>query len=741
MSSTTAETTPNESADATEATAVERADRAADRAERILGLIVKQKGGSRRAGQVNMARHVATAFARRAPMMVQGGTGIGKSLAYLVGAIAAGSQVAVAPHTKALQDQLRGDLDLIAEALDGALDDQEYLDALDEKDRERDIRLFRDFSYAVIKGRSSYVCLAKTSGGAGTADEPPAMLDLNAAPDDAGPGPTSELGQEVKKLAEWSKTTETGDRADLPFPTSPKAWDQVSTSASECTGKGCPFYEECFAQLAHEQAKNANVIVINQKYLALSMKLPFLLPDTVAAVVVDEAHEFPSVVADTFGAEVTAKRMHNAVTKARAAMELKKDTRDGKRADDAEKAIADLETMLVQATRDLRSADRTILVKEPIRDALDGCKNLIEGLGRLVETHMSTSNETEKAHKQNTQRMMDNLVDDIGLLIIGDTDDQVAWVDKRDHDVVMRAARFDVSETIYKTLLFEKRAVVFTSATLTVEGAFEIPAKTMGFSRGPWAGQIVESPFDYQSQGVIYTPPNMPEVSTKPDKAQDYFAAVAAEAADVARAAGGRTLVLCTSRAGVNAVSERLTAALGSEFPILVQSPGVLAKELARQFSEDPRAILIGTRTFWTGVSVEGDTCAAVVIDKIPFPSPGDPIIAARSEKADREDGRGAGFRQVSLAEANLTLVQGAGRLIRTVKDRGVIVICDPRVHVSGPWVKRYGAGLRRSLPPFPGTTDKAKVLEFLRNIDATADDQQAAKVEIEETDDTGVGE
>lgn len=731
MSSTT--TTP-----ATNGGPTTDADRAADRAERLLSLIVKHKGGSRRDGQVKMARHVAASLTAKRPLMVQGGTGIGKSLAYLIGALGADRQTAVAPHTKALQDQLRDDLDLIADAFTAAAEDEEYLNALDDYERETDLALFGSFSYAVIKGRASYLCLAKTSGAPGDGDEPTALLDLEEAAT-GGPAsePTSELGKEIKKLTEWSKNTTNGDRVDLPFPVSGRAWDQVSTSANDCTGKACPFYEECFAERAHEEAKAANIIVINQKYLALGMKLPFLLPQTLAAVIVDEAHEFSAVVADTFGATVTTKRMLNVITKARSAMELKKDTRDGKKAEDAERVTNDFGKMLEDATRRLSiGADRTVLPKEPMREALSLCRDTFRVLEGMVETHMSGTSEKEKAHKQNTERMLQNLVEDLGLLLDGDTDEQVAWVEKEGGGggVVMRAARFDVSDTIFEGLLYEKRAVVFTSATLTVEGGFEIPAKTMGFSLGPWTGQIVESPFDYQRQGVVYTPENMPEPSTKPDKAEDYYAAVAAEATEVARAAGGRTLVLCTSRKSVNAISERLQASLGSEFPVLTQAPGVLPKDLARQFSEDPRSILVGTRTFWTGVSVEGDTCAAVVIDKIPFPSPGDPIIAARSEKADREDGRGAGFRQVSLAEASLTLVQGVGRLIRTVHDRGVIVICDPRVHTSGPFVKRYGAGLRRSLPPFPGTTNKAKVLEFLRDIDATADDAAPAKVEVEET-------
>lgn len=713
---------------------------AADRAERLLAVIVKAKGGSRREGQVQMARHVATALSERCPLMVQGGTGIGKSLAYLVGAIAAGKQVAVAPHTKALQDQLRGDLDLIASAFAVAARDNEYLDGLSADELAADAALFANFAYAVIKGRSSYVCLSKTAEGpAGAGEEPPAMLDLEGgAGGSAAKGPSSELGLEVKKLAEWSKTTPSGDRADLPFPVSGKAWDQVSTSANDCAGKGCPFYEDCFAELAHEEAKEANVIVVNQKYLALAMKLPFLLPTTVEAVVVDEAHEFSSVVADTFGAEITTKRMTNAITKCRGAMELKKDTPGAKKANDAERAANDFETALGDATRNTRGADRTILGKAPIRDGLSLCRETFQVLSGMVETTMKATTDQEKAHKQNTQRMLTNLVEDLDLVLEGDTDDQVAWVQKDYRDIVVRAARFDVSTTIYEDLLREKRAVVFTSATLTVAGGFDIPAKTMGFTRGPWTGQIVESPFDYQAQGVIWTPQNMPEVSTKPEKAQIYYKAVADVATRVAQAAGGRTLVLCTSRAAVTAISDHLQASLGAEHTVLTQAPGVLPKDIARQFSEDPRSVLVGTRTFWTGVSVEGDTCAAVVLDKLPFPSPADPIIAARSEKADREDGRGAGFTQVSLAEASLTLVQGVGRLIRTVSDRGVIVLCDPRVHPTGPHVKRYAPGMRRSLPPFPATTDEPKVMDFLRTIDTTADDAQPTKIEIEETAEDG---
>lgn len=684
----------------------------AGRAEALLDIIVKVKGGSRREGQVDMARETATAISEGRPALIQAGTGVGKSLAYLAGALAAGRQTVVAPQTKALQDQLVNDLELIASVF---------------PEGEDPAPLRHRPTHTVIKGRSSYLCLAKTNTKDEEEGETPLVEEF---------APTSEMGKEIKELHKWSEATDSGDRAHLPFTVSHGAWKQVSSTAEECNGKACPFYEDCFAEKVREEAKSVDIIVVNQAFLATHMKIASpgsparLLPETVGSIIVDEAHEFSGVVAGVFGAEVTTKRLHNVVST------VMKPVREDRNncAEKAKDAIDALEEV-IYPPKPPKQADLELLTHENVRQALSNARQALDTISPLLML-LSEATEEDQSRKKQLRRTLHNAIFDIDLLLMGTTDRQVAWVDKQRGQTMMHSAQFDVSDTIHQRLLSEFGGVVFTSATLTIGGSFDLTASTLGFDKGPWSGHIVESPFDYQNQGIVWTPSDMPIPSTKKHEAKEYFDAVADVAARVAKAADGRTLVLCTSRASVTAVSEALASRLSNRNTLLVQDGEAQPKQLAKEFAEDPHSVLVGTRTFWTGISVEGDTCAAVILDKMPFPSPGDPIIAARSDKADRERGPWSGFKEVSLAEATLTMIQGSGRLIRTVQDRGVIVFCDPRVHSSGPHRKRYAETIMRSLPPFPVTGDEERVMKFLREINESADDTRVS-IEVKEEDDS----
>lgn len=636
------------------------------------------------------------------------------SIAYLAGALASGRQAVIAPHTKALQDQLRDDLDLIKSAFPAGKEG-----------------VIPTPSYAVIKGRSSYLCLSKVKGdGTGAPEEPQSILDQ--AEEIVSSGPTSKLGKEVKSLHDWADNTATGERSDLPWPVSGKAWEQVSTTSNDCLGKACNFYEDCFANIQRKKAFASDIIVVNQAFLAAWMKTPQILPESVGAVIVDEAHEFNGVVADAFGSNVTPGRIDHTVSRALTALtkaDAKEQAETGaKEARDAAEALS--KKLVIKDKWERTSMDLPGQVEEEIRLVA----SRVERLREQASAYISVSNDQEKAKKENLLREMENLRDDLKMILEGRNDQQVVWAEKGFKDKVgLRAARFDVSDTIFTNLLYKIRSVAFTSATLTIAGNFALTAGNFGFDKGPWAGKIVESPFDYEKQGLIWMPEGMPEPGPR-EKGQAYTKKVAEVAEQTARAAGGRTLVLCTSNASVKAVSEHLSKVFkSSEHQVLAQGVGDLsAKELAKRFTEDPSSILVGTRTFWTGISIEGDTCAAVVIDKVPFPVPSEPIIKARSDKADRIQGRGAGFKTVSLAEACLTMVQGAGRLVRTVHDRGVIVICDPRLHPGGQYMKFYAPGMMQSLPPFPVTSDTGQALQMLKDINATANDA-VASLEIED--------
>lgn len=666
-----------------------------------------------------MARYVAMGITRGMPLIAQGGTGTGKSLAYLSGALASQRQVVVAPHTKALQDQLRADLDLIADAFaDGGSDDT----------------LTEPPTYGVIKGRTAYVCLARVTA--------PAEGDMTL---DGLTGeitsPSSGLGQEIKALQEWSETTETGDRAEVPFPVTAKAWSMVSTSADDCTGKECPFYNQCFAEKARREAAESDMIIINQSYLAMAMRLPFLLPETVGGIVVDEAHEMGDTIADVFGAQVTIRRLENALARARGVLASGKGGAEAaaKLLDPAADAVTALERELSPPPRE---PDQKLLSTPRVSGALK------EVHGALVKVSAAVTrlpaDDSKRTSRELFTRVLDNLTADLSLLSRGATDDQVAWVEASRGAAVMRSARFDVSQTMFEHLVDPYPGIVFTSATLKVAGTFEMAYKQFGMVQakeaavtrqnitpdGTFCGVTeVSSPFDYATQSMLWQPEGMPAPNSP-----EYATAVAHVAADVIRAAGGRTLVLCTSRAAVETISEALEDLVGAEYLILSQRPDEPAKEVAVRFAEDSRAVLVATRSFWTGVSVPGDTCAAVVIDKMPFPSPGDPVMSARSEKIDRLFGKGKGFREVSLAQGILDLVQGAGRLIRTVADRGVVVICDPRLRHGDPLRKSYAPDVLKSLPPFK-MASKEEALAFLTRIDAEARDSRSP-VAVEVDDD-----
>lgn len=635
------------------------------------------------------------------------------SIAYLAGALASGRQTVVAPHTKALQDQLRDDLDLIKSAF-----------PVGQKN------VIPTPSYTIIKGRSSYLCMSKVKGDGDGAPEETASL-LFPGEEAAPSGPRSKLGKEIKQLGEWADETKSGERSDLPWPVSGTAWKQVSTTSNDCLGTACGFYAECFANIQRNKALSSDIIIVNQAFLAAWMQNPKILPPSIGAVLVDEAHEFNGVVADAFGSNVTPGRIEHVVSRALNALtraDAKEQSEVG--AKEAKDAAESLDKKLVIKDKWERTSMSLPSVVEPeIRTAAAKIKRLRE----QADAYISVPTEQDKAKKDNLLREMENLIEDLKMILEGRNDQQVVWAEKGLKDKVgLRAARFDVSDTIFQNLLYKIRSVAFTSATLTIAGNFALTANNFGFNQGPWSGKVVESPFDYEKQGLIWMPEGMPEPGTR-EKGKIYTQKVAEVAEQTALAAGGRTLVLCTSNASVRAVSEHLEKTLGRKgHTILAQGVGDLTtKELAKQFTEDPRSVLVGTRTFWTGISIEGDTCAAVVIDKVPFPVPSEPIIKARSEKADQVQGRGAGFKTVSLAEACLTMVQGAGRLVRTVSDRGVIVVCDPRLHPGGQYMKFYAPGMMQSLPPFPVTSDGERAMAMLREIDATANDE-ASTLEIE---------
>lgn len=644
------------------------------------------------------------------------------SIGYLAAGLAHGGPVVVAPHTKALMDQLVTDLEILASAYDA--DDPGS-------------PIAKAPTHTLIKGRSSYVCLNKLKGAAGQGEQE--ELDLAGDPAQVAQAePTSEVGAQVRMIHEWADGTLSGDRSDLPEPVSSKVWSTVSVTSDGCIGSKCAFAQDCFANKAREKAADVDFIITNHKFLSMAMKYPDLLPENVSAVIVDESHELPSTISETFGAQLSAARLDGVLKAA-------------KPLGDASKAGANLlkdgvkYVVKMDELPEPKGDDREHPVSPAVVEYLEGLRALIAQLAERVE-YMSVRTEEEKSAADALKRSLSNVTADIAILLDGHTDTQVVWsaLEGDNKSLVLHAAQFDSSETIFNLLLKRFRSVIFTSATLTIANSFELAAKENGFGRegSPYRWQVVPSPFDYPKQGRVFCPPDMPDPANRsPEGVQAYFDAVGAVAVRAAKAADGRMLMLCSSRSSVERVSAYLREHLPERNKVLVQGSDSSPKHLAQEFAADPHSVLVGTRSFWTGISVEGDTCAVTVIDKIPFPPPTDPIIAARSEKADRENGEWSGFNEVSVPEATRTIVQGAGREIRTINDRGVVILCDPRVAPRGRLRKRYASTIQRSLPPFTLARTWGEVEEFLAHINATANDDVVVSPVVEddavEEDDT----
>jgi ATP-dependent DNA helicase DinG len=615
------------------------------------------------------------------------------SIAELAGAIASGRQVGVAPHTKAQQDQLIADLELFHAAFAASPE-----------------LLGREFSHALLKGRSAYVCRNALAADPETQGE----LDLAA-------GPATSLGETARQLAEWAAQTETGDRSDVPFSVPGIVWSAFSVTAEQCLGRKCAYHDSCFATVARAQAESAQIIVMNQAYLAVTLDRPFLLPATVSGIVVDEAHEWASVVSKAYGAEISPGGLDYFWRASKAIQDHNPDAADLRA--DFHSACADLAKALAPGRPGGRWArtGRAAAESPDVRSALAWMAEKTAAIGRRAEG-LPEADEKETAAKTLLVKMAENLLGDIGVIASGADDSQVVWADYgtagaapggNGGEATLRAAQFDVSGTIASKLVEPYGAVVFTSATLAVAGRFDVPAARLGLDAVPHAERLVASPFDYARQGLVWLVAGMPA----PDHAdpEPYHDAAARALAPAVRALGGRTLVLTTSWRAVGLLADRLEELVGGDFPVLRQEPGQPAKLVQARFTEDPAAVLVATRSFWSGVSIEGDTCSLVALTALPFPPRYDPVVSARSEKAERE-GR-SGFAAVSLPDALTRVTQGAGRAIRTVADRGVIAVLDPRCHPGGPHAKGYAGDVLRSLPPMPVTSDWERVRQFCEAI------------------------
>ncbi|GHF23970.1 ATP-dependent helicase [Streptomyces mashuensis] len=643
----------------------------------LLHAAVSAVGGTERPGQVAMAEAVAEAIDSGTHLLVQAGTGTGKSLGYLVPALAHGDRVVVATATLALQRQLvERDLPRTVEALHPLL-------------RRRP-------EFAMLKGRSNYLCLHRLHEGVPQDDEDGLFDAFEAA------APTSKLGKDLLRLRDWADETESGDRDDLTPGVSDRAWAQVSVTSRECLGASkCAYGAECFAEAARERAKLADVVVTNHALLAIdAIEGAPVLPGH-EVLIVDEAHELVSRVTGVATGELTPGQVNRAVRRSAKLV-------DEKVADGLQTAAENFERLM-----ELALPGRLEEIPEELGHALmllrDAARTAVTALGNTRDKSV----QDEDAVRKQAMASVEN-VHAVAERILEGSEYDVVWYERHDRfGASLRVAPMSVSGLL-REKLFADRSVVLASATLKLGGDFNGVGASLGLAPEgvegedcpPWKGVDVGSPFDYPKQGILYVARHLSQPGREGSRSD-----MLDELAELVEAAGGRTLGLFSSMRAAQAAAEELRGRL--DVPVLLQGEETLG-ELIRNFAADPRTCLFGTLSLWQGVDVPGPSCQLVVMDRVPFPRPDDPLMSARQRAVEAAGGNG--FMAVAATHAALLMAQGAGRLVRATGDRGVVAVLDPRLATA-----RYGSFLRASMPDFWYTTDRNQVRRSLAAIDAAA--------------------
>jgi ATP-dependent DNA helicase DinG len=673
----------------------------------LLSAAVAGIGGAERPGQVRMAEAVGRSMETGQHLAVQAGTGTGKSLAYLVPAvrhaIEQNATVVVSTATIALQRQLIDrDLPRLATALAG--------------------QLGREPAFAILKGRRNYLCLLRAKGDA-PADPEDTLFD---------PSQTSAIGRQVKRLHEWAAETQTGDRDELVPGVDDRAWRQLSVTAQECIGvQRCPFGSRCYAERAREQAGHADVVVTNHALLAIDAIESFdVLPEH-DVVVIDEAHELVDRVTSVASAELSALGVEAAARRCGKMVDETLTTRLREAGAGLERAVTE-----IPAGRLDFLAEELGVAVTTVRDAAGACAAQLRSAAGGGDQDVDRVSAAKAA-----AALLDDLSGAAGEMLRAfaaeiATRPDVVWLDRPPDDssrpVSLRVAPLQVGGLL-ATRLFGQRTVALTSATLALGGSFEPLARQWGLplageagqAAAPvpeprpagddddekaqphpldWTGLDVGSPFDHPRSGILYIARHLPQPG-RDGLPEAYLT----ELRELIGAAGGRTLGLFSSMRAARQATAELRETLG--FPLLCQGEDSTSL-LISKFAEDEETCLFGTISLWQGVDVPGRSLQLVVIDRIPFPRPDDPLASARQRTVAARGGNG--FMTVAASHAALLLAQGSGRLLRTMSDKGVVAVLDPRLATA-----RYGGFLRASLPPFWTTSDPEVVRGALRRLAA----------------------
>ncbi len=609
-----------------------------------------------RAGQQDMAARIERALADNATFIAESGTGTGKTFAYLVPALLSGKKTLISTGTKNLQDQLyHRDLPQVRDALGIPV------------------------TSALLKGRANYLCLYRLEQ---------ARLD--------GRMGSKRLSADLVKIQTWRGRTRTGDiaevsgvREDSPL------WSAVTSTVDNCLGSNCPNYGDCFVNRARREALAADVLVVNHHLFFADLSLREegfgqLLPG-VEEVIFDEAHQLPEVASNFFGLALSGHQLHGLCRDAVAA-DLKE--RSGiealqPSANKLEKAVADFR--LAFGVEPQRASWRKVADTKPAEAALAELKERLSRFSSVLDAAAGKGEELTNCFRRSSE-YLDRLL----MISENPPSDYISWFETTARTFTLRLTPLNIAVPFRRHTESGKKAWIFTSATLAVNKRFDHFQGQLGLEdadTGLW-----DSPFDYAKQALLYIPPGLPEPA-----APEYTARVVESAVPVLQASRGRAFVLFTSHRALNLATELLQGRL--EYPLLVQGSAP-RPELLDRFRSIGNAVLLGTGSFWEGVDVRGEALSCVIIDKLPFASPDDPVLQARG-KALEEEGRNP-FMEYQLPNAVLALKQGTGRLVRDENDRGVLVLCDPRILSKG-----YGKTFLESLPPMPLTRDIRDVQEF----------------------------
>ena len=616
-----------------------------------------------------MADAVAAVFSGDGVLLAEAGTGTGKTLAYLVPAILSGGRVLISTGTKNLQEQIFfKDIPVLSESLGVK------------------------FTATYMKGRANYLCLHHFD-----------------AQKDGGAFRTRDETRYIELIDGWRKTTETGDRAEIEdLPEDLAFWNEISASAENCIGADCPQYSECFVTRMRQRAAESDLVIVNHHLLCADAAVRQssygeVIPKCDRAIV-DEAHQLEDVATQYFGISVSNYRVEDLardIERALGAQMIADADRAMEVRDDVER-MRDRAREFFNALQFLRFdgvsgsppspggfgaiGESRIRVRPTQLNAVADEGLALSGALDALEADLSTAKDASEDVLA-LGRRAGEVRDQLGFLLRADDPGFVYFLEVRGRGTFLRGAPIDVSDIIAELLFDKMKTTVLTSATLAVDGSFEYIKGRLGIGK---AREVrLTSEFDYARQAILYLPPRMPD-----PRSREFGRAAAEQVVEIVRRSRGRAFVLFTSYANLKEVHAIASAEL--DYPILVQGEAPRSA-LLRTFRATPNAVLLATSSFWQGVDVIGEALSCVVIDKIPFASPGDPITAARIE-AINEEGRSA-FGEYQIPLAILTLQQGLGRLIRHRQDRGALAILDPRLRTMA-----YGRRFLASLPPAPVT-------------------------------------